>query len=155
MILSPADSGIGENPEIATSSSDLSLYADEFHRRNDILRNSIDAENTDETVDIITDMANEIQDCKTGKISRLITDVFHFYFRAGLVWWRVPSVGREVSFIRWKNRRQVENSDSSLTPLLDYQRFKHRKELTQLMNVNRNAVSNPWLILQLIIEAGI
>ena len=86
MILSPADSGIGENPEMATSSSDLSLYADEIHRRNDNLtldivgRNSIDAESTDETVDIITDMANEIQDCKTGKIFKLIIDSLHLLF---------------------------------------------------------------------------
>lgn len=72
MILSPADSGIGENAEAAISSSDLSLYADELDRRNDNLtldvvgRNSINSAN--DIMEIDTEMTNEIQDFKTGTI---------------------------------------------------------------------------------------
>ena len=71
-MISPADSGIGENAEAAISSSDISLYADELDRRNDNLtldivgRNSIDSAN--DVLEIDTEIAKEIQDVKTGKI---------------------------------------------------------------------------------------
>lgn len=114
MIFSPADSGIGENAEAAISSSDLSLYADELDRQNDNLTLDIVGRNSidsaNDVVEIDTEIANKIKDFKTE-----------------------PD---------WSDDEYEVPANKSLSYgeiIEDYQRFKHNKELTQLINVNSAA----------------